>query len=606
MAGVPEALALIRASNRKLKGDLRKSRRMFKSSFKRTGKDINKSLRGALAPLGVAAGVAGVAALGRQVLQFEETLVRLQIQARKGDAPEFLADLREETIGLAKATGQNRAAIAAGNTALVNLLGHTETTSERMEVLARASTATGATMEDLAGIAFKLDTAFDIVSGKDLEAALDALTFAGQQTSIPLDKMGLLLAKTAPLFKKFGKSGVDAAADLGAFLQVVQAKGSAATPEEVATQFASFVRALEKQQKRIRKLTGVDVTEIVGGRRQLKAPRQIFDELAKSQKVLSDKTLLTAAFGRGEAADFATAILENREQFEGLASASKEAGGTIQRDFKTFMESPAGRTKAAFNDMNEALLKAFTPERIEKFAEVMEEIADILEVVVDNAGTLIAAWAAFKIGGVALGFANMAGSLSGAAASSAGLLSNIGRITGGLVAAATAGFALGTALDQALGISDAISDALVETEARAIQIETGLLVSQAEKLGFGTRVREAALAPQGKTALGRREQLAASGIIRSAREAGIIGPKGEIEPAAAFRVAEQRAPTVFEEQAVETGQGLPAATEELIAAVKFAQQVQARTQVDVNVTVDQQGMLKAQETAESKARRSTQ
>ncbi len=607
-----EATALIRASNKKLRGDLRKSRKMFDSSFKKTGKNIKRSLRGALSPLGAAVGVAGIAVLGKQVLDFEESLVRIQIQARKSDAPEFLANLREETIALAKATGQSREAIAAGNTALVGFLGHTETTAERMAVLARASTATGATMDDLAGIAFKLDTAFGIVSGKDLEAALDALTFAGKETSIPLDKMGLLLSKTAPLFKKFGKSGVEAAADLGAFLQVVQARGTAATPEEVATQFASFVRALEKQQKRIKKLTGVDVTEIVAGRKQLKAPRQIFDELAKSQKVLSDKTLLTAAFGRGEAADFAVAILENREQFEGLASASKQAGGTIQDDFKTFMESPAGRVEVAFNDVKEALLKAFTPERIERFAGVMESMVDILEVLIDNAGVFVGVWAAFKIGSLVSGFAAIATSTAAASASSALTLGSVGKMAGPLAATATAAFLLGSALDEALGISDAISDSLVETEERAIRIETGLLVSQAEKLGFETRAREALAAPQGKTALGRREQLAAAGIIRSAREAGIVGPEGEIDPLAAIRVAERREPSLPEALAAEVSPTAPfadlPATAELIEAIKFAQQVQEqqRVAVDVNVSVDQQGMLRANETEESKARRSTQ
>ncbi len=602
MAGLPDATALIRASNRKLAGDLRKSRRMFDRSFKKTGKNINRSLRGALAPLGVGLGVAGLAAIGKQVLDFEESLVRLQIQARKTDAPEFLADLRAETIALAKATGKNRQEIIAGNTALVNLLGHTATTSERMEVLARTSTATGATMEDLAGIAFKLDTAFGITSGKDLEAALDALTFAGQETSIPLEKMGLLLAKTAPLFTKFGAGGVDAAADLGAFLQVVQKVGTAATPEEVATQFASFVRALEKQQKRIKKLTGVDVFEIVGGVRQLKAPRAIFDELAKSQKVLSDKSVLTLAFGRGEAADFATAILKGREEFEKLAAGSKTAGGTIKRDFKAFMESPAGRVKIAFNDMKEALAAAFTPERIEKFADVMEVVADILEVLIENAGIFIAVWAAFKIGALIAGFAAMAGSMSAAASAaaitatavattggiatttaaattamslnSAATLGNFGKMVGPLAAVGVGAFLLGQALDEALGISDALAASLEDV---AEDVARKALVFQTLLLEAGGTQ----LAPEARAA---RARAITAGVrprsFPSAPGGGPVGPTA----APAEAPAEAGAPVVT---------ALPAAPA-------------AAQRVDVSVTVDQQGMLRAAETEESKARRSTQ
>lgn len=597
MAAAPEAIALIRASNRKLKGDLRKSRRMFDRSFKKTGKNIKSSLRGALAPLGVAVGVAGIAAIGRQVLDFEQTLSDLEIQAElSGDK---MGELRDTIGELSITNAQSRKSLAAASLALVNLQGAGGASAEKLKVLSDAALATSTPVEQLAGLIFSLENAFGLADPEDLRKGLDAIITAGKKGAIPLGEMNQILQSAGVTFARFSATGVDGAADLAAALQILRAGFGDAT--QAGTGLESLLGILETRELQLGK-AGVKVRDQAGN---LKPLLTLVEEISKAG-IIGDPKKFNAAFGQRKEARKALILLsETTDEVRALSDAAK-GSDAINRDVAKRRETDAFRIKKAFNDMTEAIAKAFTPERIAKFASVMERMADILEVLIDNAEIFIAVWAAFKIGGLVTGFAAMAGSMAASAASSSLTLGSLGKMAGPIAAAAAAGFLLGKALDDALGISDAISDAFVETEARAIRIETGLLVSQAEKLGFETRAKEALAAPQGKTALGRREQLAAAGIIRSAREAGIIGPEGEIEPEAAFRVTERRAPTLFEEPAVEAGRALPAATQELIESIKFAQQVQARTQIDVSVTVDQQGMLRAQETEESKARRSTQ
>ncbi len=602
-----EATALIRASNKKLRGDLRKSRRMFDRSFKKTGKSIKKSLRGALAPLGVAVGVAGLAVIGKQVLDFEEGLTRLAIQAKQGS--EFIGRMRDTVTSLSRETGIAREQILAAANGIVNLEGAAGFSEEKLRVLVRTNLATGASMDTLAGIAFALNKQFfnGTASAEELEGALGAITAAGKEGSIPLDQMASILRKVAPIMAKTGATGKKAAADLSALLQV-GALGAFGGPEEIATGFKSFVRAAEKSRDRLKKLGGFDpFREVAGGGAELKDIRTLLADIGNS-KLAKRPDLLIKALGRGEAADFGVAILKNIDLFEGLAQEAERAGDVIKRDAEFFQKSVAGRTKISFNKMKLAIVEAFTPARIEAFASGMEKLATILEFMVDNAEIFIAVWATFKIGSLVSGFASIAGSLSAGAGSAVGIAGNLGKAVP-LLGALALGFGFGTALDELFGISDKISDLLVDTEKRRVTIETGLLRSQAQKLGFKTRALEELRAPQGKTALGRREKLAAAGITRSAREAGILTETGEIDPEAAFKVAERKeALSPFEQVAAAQGglEAISPATAELIEAIKFAQQAQAKQLVDINVTVDQQGMLRAAETEESKARRSSQ
>lgn len=593
-----EAIVDVGANNRPLRGDLAKTRKIFEKTFRGIGRRIQTTLKGALSPLGVGVGAFGIAAIGKEVLDFEESLTRIKIQG--GDAAGSIDGMRNRMIALSKETGIARNQIAAGEQSLINYLGATETTAERVNVLAKANVATGTSMEDLAGIAFKLDTAFGITSGADLELALDALTDAGKRTSIPLSKMGTLLAKTAPLFKQTGASGVDAANDLGAFLQITQKFGTAATPEEVATQFASFVGSLEKNAGKIRKLSGGKVnvfTTDEEGRKRLKSVGTILTDIGNS-KLAKDPNLLIKALGRREAKDFAQAIIENREEFESLRAESAKAGGTIKRDFKTFMESPAGKTKKAMNNMQEALKKAFTPERIEKFANAMERVADFVELIVDNWEIFAGLIAAFKVGSLVSQVGAIADSMGDAAKGAAGMSDSLdgaaGKLSklGGVLQAATAGFAVGTAIDQAFGISDAISDAALSgIEEKA---DSAFIRDRAADFGFRGRAQ---IAAQGGD-LTRRQRLSARTFLASARERGIVGEGGEIDREAAFKAARAGATSPVQAQAQ---------TDRFVQALEFALQQERKGAIfDVRVSVDpNSNTINAEETSESKARRST-
>ena len=455
-----EATALIRASNKKLRGDLRKSRKMFDRSFKKTGKDIRRSLKGALAPLGVAVGVAGVAAIGREVLTFEQTLADLEIQAElSGDK---MAELRGTIDDLSSANAQSRASLAAAALALVNLQGAGGASAEKLKVLSDAALATSTPVEELAGLIFSLENAFGLADPTDLRLGLDAIITAGKKGAIPLNEMNQILQSSGVTFARFSATGVDGAADLAAALQILRRGFGQAS--EAGTGLESLLALLETREVELGK-AGIKVRDQAGNLRPL---LDIVDEISKTG-IIDDPEKFNKAFGKRKEARKALILLsETTDEVRDLSAAAK-GSDAIMSDVAKRRETDAFKITKAFNDMKEAIARSFTPERIESFARGMTQLARILEFMIDNAEIFIGLWAAFKISGLVSGFASMAVSTSAMSASSAATLGKFGKMAGPLAATAAGAFLLGRALDEALGISDALAASIEDTATAVFQ-----------------------------------------------------------------------------------------------------------------------------------------
>ena len=564
-----EATALIRASNKKLRGDLRKSRKMFDRSFKKTGKDIRRSLKGALAPLGVAVGVAGVAAIGREVLNFEQTLADLEIQAELSGGQ--MAELRGTIDELSSANAQSRASLAAASLELVNLQGASGASAEKLRVLSDAALATNTPVQELAGLIFSLENAFGLADPDDLRRGLDAIITAGKKGAIPLGEMNQILQSTGVTFARFSETGVDGAANLAAALQILRKGFGQAS--EAGTGLDSLLGLIETREIEIGR-AGVNVRDAEGNLREL------FDTVVDLSEagIIGDPEKFNAAFGKRKEARKAFLILaETVDQVRELSTESR-GSDVIMSDVAKRRETDAFKIKKAFNDMKEAIAKSFTPERIEAFAQGMTQLARLLEFMIDNAEIFIGVWAAFKIGGIVSGFAGISGSLSASALSSKATLGNVGAMAGPLAAVGASAFLLGQALDEALGLSDALAASIGDTvdDIHKGRLEFEALVLEAGGAEFA---KEAKAARARAIVAGVRPPRAPTAIERPAAAAPGFPGAAEAAPAAAAAAAAPAAAA-----------GAPAAPQ----------------RVDVSVTVDQQGMLRAVETEESKARRSTQ
>lgn len=624
--------AVIRADNRKLGGDLRKSKSMFRRTFGGIGKGIKGALSGALSPLGVGAGALGFAVIGKEVLDFEDSLNRIGIQANMTAAE--IDTMRGDMIGLSGGLAMSRAEVANTATALINLTGDIKFTRDAMGVLGEANLATGASMEELAGLAFSLQKSFKLNDAAGLEKGLSAIITAGKQGAIPLGEMALILQQLSASFSDLGGTGVEGAADLAAALQVLRpAFGSAA---EAGTGLQSMMTALKKKSAKLGKEgIAVFVKDAKTGGKVFRGLRAILDDIAKSD-MINNPDLLVEVLGRVEAEKAMKAWTKGRDEFERLSEAAKNSNA-IQEDAAKRRESSAFKITKAMNDAKAAIADTFTPARIEKFASLLGKLAETVAFMVEHAEAFVAVWAAFKIGSLVAGFVSIATSTAAIAASSEaaavaqaagglslkgslGTLGKMGGVLGVGLAAGTVGYLISNEFEKKFNISGMLTgtkdknwkfDAATENKQ-----DTGFLRDSAGAFKNASARRRTQmvgskfgvnLGDDGNSDILKR----AHQVAFQARDKGLIGKDGAIDREAAFKAQTGFRASMFNNDGktrdqVLDGQG----AKELALAISQAMQIDAVRQdakakgLTVKIEVDERGMLKARAVEEQNARRS--
>lgn len=424
-------------NDRKLDSGLRKSEK----SFKRFGKKIGSGLKRAFSAaslIGGGSAAFGFAAVGRDVLDFEDALNRIEIQAGMTGAETDA--MRTSMLVMSKATGISRGEVAGAGTALINLTGDIDFTRESLGVLTEATVATGASVEDLAGLAFSLNKSFGLESAEDMERGLSAIIEAGKKGAIPLGQMTLVLQQLSKDFSNLSGEGVAGAADLASALQVLRPSfGSAA---EAGTGLKGMLNSFKKNSKKFKK-AGIDIFEIdENGVEQFRSIREILDDFEKA-KVSKSKSGLIKIMGRSEGALAFETLRSSREEFERLSSLARDSNA-IEDDAAKRRNSQAFKLNKAWNDIKETIAKVFTSERIEKFVEAIEKIASLVGVIVDNLKGAALVFAALKIGpglaGAAMSLGATMGPSLGAVAGGAGA-SGLGKVLGATAGVAAVGLA---------------------------------------------------------------------------------------------------------------------------------------------------------------------
>lgn len=567
MPSFRDVIARLRADDKKLTPELRKARSKFKRFGKRVQRDLGRSFSkatGALkAGIGLG-GIAGIAAVGRDVIDFEKKLKRLEIQA--GSNRGALGDLRGEIDRVSQATGQSRQALLNTSARFLSLTGDAQGAAANLDLFARVATATGSELEDIAGASVAVSKQFNGINPENMEKVFDILIAQGKAGSVELKQVAAELGQLGGTFRAVGRDGIEGVADLGAAFQVIQTEFGF-DPAKARTGLNSFLTQLAKpaNKKRFKKATGVSLFDAKGARRDV---TDVLRDLS-SKNIGFEK--LIVGLGEAKAARAGAALAKNFEEMERIKKASLEAS-VVQEDFADFATSSAGRIQRSWNDVKNQIADLFTPERVAKFAELMEKLVRVLEWVIDNVHALAAAWVAAKVTSFGVQFASAAsgamklGGALGAAAKGFGVLQ-----------AAAVGFSIGTALDQWLGLSDAISDSLAGLDAVDARANSAFLRQRATDLGAGFGVEAARNAAQIKTTgkLSARQRQSALTLASEAERAGIVGKDGTINRDVAAKIAAQGLST----KQLGSGQGKQA-TDDLIKAIELglATRAEARGQ----------------------------
>lgn len=557
MAGTTKAQIALRADNRKLRGDLRKTRRMFGKA----GAGIKRAFSGVLSPLGVGAGALGFAAIGKEVVDFEEKLARLEIQSRGAiDASAF----REKANEISRATSMSRESVLESARAFVSMTGDAKGANDMLELFAKASIASGTGAEDIARMASGLQQTMNI-DPKNMEQAFSIILSGGKTGSIEMREMAAIIGGLAPQFTRFGQRGAEGLAVLNAALQTIAPEFNNKSAE-AATGMNAFMGAIEKNAARIKKNLGFSVYNKDGS---LKDLRTLVTQFGKAEG--KGKNLFKA-LGPKEAVKTVRALQGNLEKWDEITESQKGAND-VSEDYAKIQQSSAVKMKKAFNEMKLAIVETVTPERIERFVEMLEKVAKLVGWAVDNAYLLGAAFAAIKLAPLIAGFTTMAGQLAGMAASSG--------IVGAMAGGAGIKGAIGGGI-KALGGTAAAAGGAVTAGALALAGGAGVLTGRAidNKLDISGRA----------SSHFADKKVDDHGFIKDSIRKGANG--NDRSARIAFNFA-NREGLLKDGKVTAKGQGQ--LSDSLAKALE-------KIAVDVNVRVDEKGLLKA----EANTRRSPQ
>lgn len=453
-----DAILRLGMDSGKLDGTMTTARRKLKAFGSQVKSDLRTAVKGAFDGLGTISGFAGVAGLavaGRDVWNFEKSLTRLQIQARKSAGD--MALLRKQIYDIGGVTGVDPDQLLAGISQFVSVTGDINTATASMKTWATVSAATGSSMTDIANAAAGLSINLGI-SGDEMERAFSIMLTQGKDGAIELKDMASITQSLSAQFKTFGKTGVDGLAEMGAMLQIV--RGGFGTTEEAATGFSALLTAITKEAAAGK----IKHAFVIGpdGKRHLKDAKDLVFQIIEQTK--GDPARLEKLLGRAEAYKAILPLMDaGKEKLDEWIKSGLQSN-ELMKDFETYSKSAAGQVDRA----NAAIKKTFSDllvKNLDSIATALTAVASAITFIAQHPMESLAIFASLKGGGylasvgealakggggAAAGGASRQLSLPGLGGSGGGMFSKPGSITS-TIGTALQRAAIGVAVAETLG-----------------------------------------------------------------------------------------------------------------------------------------------------------
>lgn len=304
-----------------------------------------------------------------EVRELETGIARMAIA--QGKSVDEMRDYRKILDDVSGETGIARTELLRGASAYQALTGDTVGGTKALRTFARVAQATGSAVEDVATTGAALTQNLG-VAPEDLERAFGILNTQGKAGAIELRDLAGEMASLTPQFTRFaGGKGLAGMQEMGSAAQIIRRNFSSAS--EAGTGFRSLMTSIVRNAKKLER-AGVKVFDKnpKTGKKTLRSFSSIIESIGRS-KLMKDPTKLTDALGSSEAERALSALTGNWTAFTSLVKAGGE--DSIGKDLATYLESPAGKLETSMNNMKRAAAEAFTPERIERFAELIDQAA---------------------------------------------------------------------------------------------------------------------------------------------------------------------------------------------------------------------------------------
>lgn len=331
---------------------------------------------------GQAMETAGTAlALGAPVVQSVRVAANFQDQMRDTAITGEFSRAEEAKLGSAVRDAalrwnQVQSEVARGTSVLVaGGIQDAKALEKYAPVMAKAATATRASMDDLGSVAIALKDNLK-VGEQGFEGALNMLAYAGKRGQFEIRDMAKWLPSLSPSFQALGVTGKDAVAEIGAALQI--ARKGAGSNDEAANNFKNFLQKITSPDtlKDFEK-AGIDLkSSMMNLRAQGMTPVQSMLEIitqymgkkgpeaaGQFQKVMAIKDdkereaalqRLSEAYKLGElfqdmqAMSFIRPAIANMKEMKDIQQGAKDASekDLLGADYKKRMETAAEQFKA--------------------------------------------------------------------------------------------------------------------------------------------------------------------------------------------------------------------------------------------------------------------
>jgi TP901 family phage tail tape measure protein len=331
-------------------------------------------------------GVDAMVDMTKGVFDFERNLTRFGIAANMSATN--LAEYRKEARATSVATGTDANVVLASARAYVDLAGATNASIEKMKILARTGSATGAEGKDLAGMMYQLTRSMKVTDAQ-MEDTMGGLVQQAKDGAIEAKQMAAEFAGMMPIFARFGVTGREGAIQLGAMYQVTRDGFDSAA--QAATGMIRLMAGFQRHASRF-KAWGIEVFK-PGSKHELRSMADIMAQVHRNP-LSKDIEALIKAFGRSEAWRTFELLNEAPDRLKALEEAGRR-NGVITQDLATWTESAAGRMDVAFEKMKNGFAEALTPERVDQIVSGIGSMANAMGPLMTAVGGLAGAFGKF-------------------------------------------------------------------------------------------------------------------------------------------------------------------------------------------------------------------
>ncbi|EJX4229805.1 phage tail tape measure protein, partial [Salmonella enterica] len=212
--------------------------------------------------------------------------------------------------------------------------------------IGRTATATGSDILDVSKASFTLSDALKI-DPSQMKTAMGILVQAGKEGNFEFKDMAKNLPVLGAQFQALKMGGNEAAATMGAALQI--ARKGASTSDEAANNMNNFMAKILSPEtlRKAKKNFGVDMYKIVTSAQ--KKGQNPFEAAMKSVIKMTkngDQKLLGELFGDMQVQNFVRPMIQNWEEYRRIKETSLGAGGAVvDRDFANITKDNAERLK---------------------------------------------------------------------------------------------------------------------------------------------------------------------------------------------------------------------------------------------------------------------